>query len=136
MTAVVSILSIFNNHLIEFVKDVESVFPDDVDIRTAKNALLAIKQANPKLLPNVWYRNVAKPYREQIERGDCDFFINKDYASDCERHGHGPQIMEAIDRLREPVKNMNAENQAKTMKYVQNLSKMCYDYGDQLLKVT
>ena len=128
-----SILSIFNNHLIEFVEDIESVFPDDVDIKTAKNALIAIKKTNPKLIPNIWYRNVANPYREQIERGDCNFFINKDYASDCARHGHGQKMMEAIDRLRDPVMNMNTANQEKTMKYVQNLSKLCYDYSDQLL---
>jgi uncharacterized protein (UPF0335 family) len=128
-----SILSIFNNHLIEFIEDIESVFPEDVDIKTAKNAIIAIKKTNPKLIPQIWYRNVAGKYRDQIEIGDCDFFINKDYTSDCARHGHGQKIMEAIDRLREPVKNMNSENQAKTMKYVQNLSKLCYDFGEQLL---
>ena len=128
-----SILSIFNNHLIEFVEDVESVFPEDVDIKTAKNALLAVKKTNPKLLPQIWYRNVAGKYREEIERGDHEFFIHKDYASDCARHGHGQKIMESIDRLRAPVMNMNPENQAKTMKYVQNLSKLCYEYGEQLL---
>ena len=128
-----SILSIFTNHLIACVEDIENVFPEDIDIKTAKNALIAIKKTNPKLLPNIWYRNVANPYREEILRGDCEFFINKDYSKDCLRHGHGDKIMEAIDRLRDPVKNMNAEDQAKTMKYVQNLSRLCYDYSDQLL---
>jgi hypothetical protein len=128
-----SILSIFNNHFVEFVEDVENAFPEDIGIKTAKNALLAIKKTNPKLIPNIWYRNVAKPYRDQIEAGDCDFFINKDYTSDCARHGHGQKIMEAIDRLRAPIQNMDGENQAKTIKYVQNLSKLCYEYGDQLL---
>lgn len=128
-----TILSIFNNHLIEFVEDIESVFPDDVDIRTAKNALLAVKKTNPKLLPQIWYRNVVKPYKEQIAVGDCNFFLNKDYSSDCARHGHGQKIMEAINRLRDPVMNMNPENQQKTMRYVQNLSKLCDEFSEQLL---
>jgi len=32
--------------------------------------------------------------------------------------------MESIDRLRTPVKNMGPENQAKVMKYIQNLTKL------------
>jgi hypothetical protein len=32
--------------------------------------------------------------------------------------------MESIDRLREPIKNMSVENQAKVMKYIQNLTKL------------
>jgi hypothetical protein len=134
MTTGTSIVSIFNNHLAEFVEDIERVFPEDVDIKSAKNALILIKKNNPKLLPNIWYRNVAKPYKEQIESGDVEFFISKDYSTDCERHGHGQKIMEAIDKLRNPVKNMSSEEQEKTMKYVQNLSTLCYNYPDELIQ--
>ena len=129
-----SILSIFNNHLVEFVEDVERVFPDDVDIKSAKNSILLMKKTNPKLVPNIWYRNVAKPYREQIERGDIAFFLEKDYTSDCARHGHGQKIMESIDKLRDPIKNMTIEDQEKTMQYVQNLSNICYNYSNELLQ--
>lgn len=133
MTTGINIVSIFNNHLAEFVDDIECVFPEDVDIKSAKNALILIKKNNPRLLPKIWYRNVAKPYKEQINAGDVDFFINKDYSTDCEKHGHGQKIMEAIDKLRNPVKNMSREDQEKTMKYVQNLSNMCYTYFDELI---
>jgi hypothetical protein len=119
-----NLLSVFNEHFAEFVNDVHSVFPDDVDILTAKNSLIAIRKANPKLLVRIWTKFVANPYKEQIASGDINFFVIKDYATDLERHENADKIMEAIDRLRNPVKNMTPENQAKTMKYIQNLTKL------------
>jgi hypothetical protein len=36
--------------------------------------------------------------------------------------------MEGIDRLRQPVKEMVPENREKTMKYIQNLTKLSLLY--------
>jgi hypothetical protein len=119
-----NILSVFNDHFSEFINDIQSVFPQDADILTAKNALLAIRKANPKLLVRVWVKYVSSPYKTEIEAGNIDFFINKDYSSDFAQKDNADKIMEAIDRLRSPIKQMSAENQAKTMKYIQNLSKL------------
>jgi hypothetical protein len=119
-----NLLSVFNDHFSEFVNDIHSVFPDDADILTAKNALIAIRKANPKLLVKIWVNYVSTPYKEQIESGDINFFINKDYSTDLLKNDNADKIMESIDRLRNPVKQMSTENQAKTMKYIQNLSKL------------
>jgi len=119
-----NLLSVFNEHFAEFVNDVHSVFPDDADILTAKNSLIAIRKANPKLLVRIWTKFVADPYKKQIDSGDINFFVVKDYATDLARHENADKIMEAIDRLRNPVKQMTPENQAKTMKYIQNLTKL------------
>ena len=119
-----NLLSVFNDHFADFVNDIHSVFPDDTDILTAKNALLAIRKANPKLLVRIWLKYVVIPYTDKIKSGDINFFIDKDYASDLVRNDNADKIMEAIDRLRNPVKQMSSENQAKTMKYIQNLSKL------------
>jgi hypothetical protein len=119
-----NLLTVFNDHFAEFVSDIQSVFPDDPDILTAKNSLLAIRKANPKLLVKIWIKYVYSPYKGQIDNGDINFFLTKDYASDLTRSDNSEKIMEAIDRLRNPIKNMNPENQAKTMKYIQNLSKL------------
>lgn len=119
-----NLTTVFNDHFAEFVSDVQCVFPDDPDILTAKNALLAIRKANPKLLVRIWVKYVATPYKQQIESGDINFFINKDYSNDLVRNDNADKIMESIDRLRNPVKLMSSENQAKTMKYIQNLSKL------------
>jgi hypothetical protein len=119
-----NLVTVFNDHFSEFVNDVHSVFPDDADILTAKNALLAIRKANPKLLVRIWIKYVYNPYKEQIEAGDINFFLTKDYSNDLARNDNADKIMESIDRLRKPVKDMSPENQAKTMKYIQNLSKL------------
>ena len=119
-----NLLSVFNDHFSEFVNDIHSVFPDDVDILTAKNALIAIRKANPKLLVKIWVKYVSTPYKEEIESGNINFFINKDYSNDLVKSDNADKIMESIDRLRNPVKQMSPENQAKTMKYIQNLSKL------------
>jgi hypothetical protein len=118
-------ITLFNDHFSEFVEDIQSVFPDDVDIATAKNALLAIRKANPKLIVKIWFMYVVTPYRDQIEAGNISFFITKDYANDLARNDNADKIMESINRLRQPIKEMSAENQAKTMKYIQNLTKLC-----------
>lgn len=119
-----NLVTVFNNHFAEFVNDIQSVFPDDADILTAKNALFTIRKANPKLLVKIWIKYVYTPYKQQIEEGDINFFLTKDYSTDLVKNDNADKIMESIDRLRNPVKNMSHENQIKTMKYIQNLSKI------------
>ena len=121
---ILTILTIFNNHFIEFVTDICNVFPDNVKILTAKNALVAIRKANPKVLVKIWIKYVATPYKTQIEKGDLSFFIDKDYAKEFENHGHVNNILEYINIIREPIKEMSAGNKEKTMKYIQNLCKI------------
>lgn len=119
-----NILTAFNDHFIDFLNDVQSVFPEDVDVLTAKNALMAIRKANPKMIVKIWRAFIADKYRTQIESNDITFFIDKDYSSDLSTASGSDKIMESIDRLREPIKNMGPDNQAKVMKYIQNLTKL------------
>jgi accessory colonization factor AcfC len=119
-----SILTAFNEHFIDFINDIQNVFPDDVDILTAKNALLAIRKANPKMIVKIWKTFIVNKYQTEIEAGDLSFFMNKDYSSDIAGSDNSDKIMESINRLRGPVSQMSSDNQAKTMKYIQNLTKL------------
>ena len=56
-------------------------------------------------------------------------FINKDYSADLDNAANPDKIMQAINRLREPVKSMKPEDQNKTMKYIQNLTKLSGIYA-------
>lgn len=119
-----NILTAFNDHFIEFVNDVQCVFPNDPDILATKNALTAIRKANPKMIVKIWNTFIVSKYKSEIEAGNIEFFINKDYSQDVSVSTNSDKIMESIDRLREPIKNMSYENQAKVMKYIQNLTKL------------
>jgi hypothetical protein len=119
-----NILTAFNDHFEEFVNDIYTVFPDDPDILTAKNSFLAARKANPKLIVKIWKLYVVSKYRKEIESGNLDFFVNKDYKNDVSVSPYSDKITESIDRLRDPVKKMNQENQAKTLKYIQNFTKL------------
>lgn len=120
-----NLVTAFNDHFLEFVNDVISVFPDDADIVTAKNAFLAIRKANPKIIIRIWRQYVVDKYRAEIEGGRIDFFLHKDYSIDMPQDlDYAVKIIEAIDRLRTPIKNMGFDDQAKCMKYVQNLTKL------------
>lgn len=119
-----NILTAFNDHFLEFLNDIQSVFPEDPDILTAKNALIGIRKANPKMIVKIWKVFIADKYRNQIQSNDISFFLTKDYSGDVANSQNSDKIMESIDRLREPIKNMSKDNQAKVMKYIQNLTKL------------
>jgi len=123
-----NILTAFNEHFVEFITDVQTVFPENVDVLTAKNSLVMIRKANPKMIIKIWKSNIVDKYRNQIENGDISFFIEKDYSGDLSKAEYSGKIMEGIDRLRDPIKDMAPENREKTMKYIQNLTKLCVLY--------
>jgi accessory colonization factor AcfC len=122
MTA--NILTAFNDHFVDFISDIHNVFPEDADVLSAKNSLLAIRKANPKMIVKIWNAFIVGKYKAQIEAGDLSFFMNKDYSADVVNAQNSDKIMEAINRLREPIKQMTPDSQAKTMKYIQNLTKL------------
>ncbi len=123
-----SVLNGFNNHFMEFVEDIIRIFPNDVDIASAKNSFTLIRKANPKLIIKIWKSYVVDKYAAQIDADDIRFFLDKDYGEDLTNAQNSAQIIEAINRLRNPVKMMTPDEQAKTMKYIQNLKKLCLMY--------
>lgn len=120
-----SLLKTFNNHFLDFVKDIRSIFPEDKDVRRAETALEMMIKANPRMLIMLWQSKILFKYRGKIESGDMSFFVDKDYTEDLNNDASSQKIVEAIERLRQPVNNMSMENKEKSMKYIQNLSKLC-----------
>jgi hypothetical protein len=119
-----NVLNAFNNHFFEFISDIQSTFPDDADLQTAKNYMTMMRKANPKMIAKIWQKNIASKYHEQIAKGDLTFFLEKDYTSDVQNNENSSQIINCINRFKTPIKEMTKENQAKSMKYIQNLTEL------------
>jgi hypothetical protein len=124
-----NILKAFNDHFVDFLNDIQSVFPNDSDIHASKTTLLAIKKMNPRLIIKIWNEHIVKKYKNQILNADLSFFIDKDYSDDLNDMDDASNIANKINKLREPIKNMGKENQDKCMKYIQNLTKLSELYN-------
>jgi hypothetical protein len=119
-----TVLKAFNNQFFEFISDIQSIFPDSVEIKETKTALEFFRKANPTCIVKAWNFFVVGQYKEQIEKGDITFFFEKDYKSDLVYMANADEIMKSIDSIRGPVKNMNDANRETAMKYISNLSKL------------
>jgi hypothetical protein len=124
-----SILKAFNDHFVDFLEDIQNVFPNDSVILTAKNALVAIRKTNPKMIIKIWREYIVSKYEAEIMNGDISFFINKDYANDLTYMDGSNVIVEKINLLRTPISNMGSENQQKCMHYIKNLTKLSKLYN-------
>jgi len=122
------ILSAFNDHFMEFVEDIIRVFPEEVELLTIKNSFIAIRKANPKLVIKIWTTYVVGKYKSEIETGNLDFFINKDYNEDLKQTENSSKIIEYIDKLREKIQIMGDDNREKVIQYIQNLTRLSSMY--------
>jgi hypothetical protein len=119
-----SILKGFNNHFMEFVNAIRDYFSDNKDVRATGVALEGIRKVNPKLIMNIWKEYIVDVYSTEIEGGEIEFFINKEYKNDLNDLQNSNSVLEAIEKLRDPVKAMPGEDQEKVMKYIQNLTNL------------
>ncbi len=129
MTSNSQILTAFNNHFVEFVNDIETAFPDDMEIATAVNALNKLRKANPRLIIMIFKEHVLAPYGDKIMEGDLSYFIDKDYTKDVAGSAQAGPILEKIQHIKEPFSKMEDENKEKVLKYMQNLCKLSSLYN-------
>ena len=121
----------FNDHFAEFMQDIVNVFPENVDVATASKSMSLLRKANPRLIIGIWNKYVSLKYAKEIDNGEIEFFTEKDYQEDTNNLENSAQVISAINRIREPVRMMSPENQQKTMKYIQNLKKLCVMYFEE-----
>jgi len=118
------VIKIFNEIFFNFVNLISKTFPNDLEITIAKNKLYAIKKINPKLFIKIWKKHITDKYRDSIEEGNIDYFIKKNYSDDLNKVNNSDRVIKCINRLREPIKNMDKSKQDMAMLFIQDLSKI------------
>jgi hypothetical protein len=119
------IIETFNKHMMEFIVDIERVFPGDKEITASRKSLSRTIMLMPKAVIRAFNENIGTVYSDEIEEGNLDFFIDNDYKS---KHGNvignDNMIIDKINELRDPVRNMSPENKANVIQYLKNLKKL------------
>jgi len=123
-----SILTAFNNHLIDFISDIITIFPEKKGLRVTKTAIETWRRLNPRSIIQTWKEGITDKYHKEIMSGNAEFFLNKDYIQDISGCENSRVILSAIDKLREPLRDMGTDNKKKAIKYVQNLTKLSILY--------
>ena len=123
-----AILKGFNNQFEEFLEDVETLFPENKDIKTTKTGLLMLRRANPKMIIGVWYKYVCEKYESHIENEDIEYFLEKDYSEDLQKNPNSSQVLQGIDKIREPLRQLDETNKKKSVQYLKNLNQLSKIY--------
>jgi hypothetical protein len=125
------IIDTFNKHFMEFINDIERVFPNDTDIMSMRKSLSKSLILMPKVLIRMFNDSFVQIYSNEIDSGDLTFFIENDYRS---KHGYKDTdevwVLDKIDILREPVRSMTPEEKLNVVQYLRNLKKLSDLYNN------
>jgi hypothetical protein len=126
------LLEAFNNTFKEFLKELCIVFPINDDLKKYKNAYNLLVNVTPKLVIPLWENYVNEKYYEQIMGSNIDAFIDKDYTMDVRNlGGQKLEALEFIDKIREPLRNLDENNKNTSINYIRNLCKLSRAYKEQ-----
>tara|TARA_Y100001933_G_C18478125_1_gene347087 strand:+ start:49 stop:447 length:399 start_codon:yes stop_codon:yes gene_type:complete len=118
---------LFCNQLLEFMDDILTIFPNNLDLKTGKTFIVGLTKVSKRKLIGIWKTSVVDIYEEAIMKGDKEYFINKDYSEDL-GEGGTDKMMSVVEDVRVLIRNTSEENKDKAIKYLQNLTKICKLY--------
>lgn len=122
------VLSTFIKQLEECLEDISNTYKEDSRFLKCKIFFNTMKITNPRLLITTWKTMITDKYRDKINAGDVQYFIEKDYKEDAPDL-YNNTVDNAIQDLRIMIRSMSQENIDVSMKYIQNLCKLSELYN-------
>ena len=123
-----SILKAFNNHILEMIDDLITIYPRNAELRTTKTFVEKLKKMNPKGMIKLWYSNVVVKYKTQIMNSDEDFFANKEIEGKDLGEYNNDKVRNFLETMQKEIGKATESNKKKCFKYLQNLVKLSEIY--------
>ena len=123
------ILKIFKIQLKQFISEIIEVFPNEDDIKSLNTIVLTFCKYNPLKLIEIWNYYIASPYMDMINKGDFNYFENKNYSTDVkDLKENAEYVLKTYNEMRENISKTSEENKKISMKFIQNLSNLSLLY--------
>ena len=113
----------FNNEFKLFLCFLINIFNSNDEIKSFNTAINMLIKYNPTKLIYLFNYYVTKPYDNIIQKGDFEYFENKDYSSDVtDLKENAEYVLNTYNNLRKIISKESLENKNTSMKFIQNLA--------------
>ena len=110
-----SLLSAFNNVIIDFLNDCILVFPEENDFKVYKRMISLLVKVNPKKVLSV-FSEYSDLYRDKILSKDEVFFLENDY--EVVKKYNDQEIFNVINKIKQYWKQLDLSNKDKIWDYL------------------
>ena len=121
-------LKTFNKELLEFFDFVHKILPSE-EIDCLNTFMKMFVSCNPTQVIYLWEYYVAKPYIDDINKGELEYFENRDYSNDVKDLKQDAQyVLESYNNIKKSISKLDKKKKKKAIGYVQRLSKLSLSY--------
>ena len=117
-----SALTAFTTQLVRFFQELQDTFPEERDIRMAKEAIEGAKRVNPRLVLDLFYEHVYKDLSGAIYDKNVDEIIRVGQAKIATQFN---EMSPALNIFNKHWNSMGEENQEAIWKYLIVLCRLC-----------
>ncbi len=125
-----SYLSAFTNQIEAFASELNTMFPEDVDLKMALNMISLIKKANPRKLL-VIFDKFTVDYKKEILSKDENFFIKHNFEELANKTGKSDYTYSLVTQLKSHWTEMSPESKEAAWQYFIVLFKLSEKINSQ-----
>jgi predicted ATP-dependent endonuclease of OLD family len=102
-------LSSFNDQIEKLADMLIKKFPDNTELKVAKNSMMMLKSMNNKKLIELFADKIYKNYKQHIMDRNEEFFLNKDFVNDTQEVKKTREAFELMELLRKEWRGLDAD---------------------------